>query len=129
MAKNAKRNFEDEKFSYLVIRRGPRPPAEPMSYAESTTASKEQLERQSFAWPRVLRQPLRRSGHVILDLCAPPGVLERRIVARSHGKQVGRRPPSVGRRGSAPAQIYRDARNAFWGNLWPHATHAKRQPR
>ena len=32
-----------------------------------------------------------------------PGELERRVVAKSHGKRA-----------------YKDARNNFWGNLWPH---------
>ena len=32
------------------------------------------------------------------------GVLERRVVAKSHGKSM-----------------YKDARTNFWGNLWPHA--------
>ena len=51
--------------------------------------------------PRVLLPPLKRQGHVILDLCTPAGKFERWIVARSSSKQA-----------------YRDARKSRWGDLW-----------
>ena len=64
---------------------------------------------QSFGWPRQIRKPLIRSGHVILDLCHEEGQLLRHIVARSHGKD-----------------IYRDSRETFWGDLWPHGFEKKK---
>jgi hypothetical protein len=51
--------------------------------------------------PRNVSRPLKRHGHVLLDLCTPAGKLERWIVPQSHGRQE-----------------YRDARKAKWGDLW-----------
>ena len=66
----------------------------------------------AYAWPRLIRAPMKRNKHVILDMCTPDGTFERRTVPKSHGKV-----------------IYRDARHAFWGNLWPHAGSAKQRKR
>jgi ribosomal protein RSM22 (predicted rRNA methylase) len=62
--KQGELGYEDEKFSYVVLSRRETKPA---------TA-------------RVVRHPLRHSGHVQLDLCTPAGV-ERRTVSRRTGAQ------------------------------------------
>ena len=76
----------------------------------------------SYGWPRIIRPPRRRGGHVVLDLCAPApeadtagnlgllrGRLERHVVARSDAaKWMGR-------------AAYRMARQLRWGDLWPGA--------
>lgn len=81
---NLPKGFEDQKFSYLVLRRGSRPSdLEPL--------------------PRIARAPLKRSGHIVEDVCTPKGTLERFVVAKSHGQQ----------------EFY-DARKSQWGDLWPH---------
>lgn len=85
---NLPKGFEDQKFTYLVVRRGKRP---------SLDSS------ESFYWPRIARPPLKRNGHVILDVCSPRGQLERFVSAKSHGKEE-----------------YHDARKSYWGDLWPH---------
>ncbi len=51
--------------------------------------------------PRVILPPLKRRGHIILDVCTPSGTLERWTVPRSFSKQA-----------------FRDARKARWGDLW-----------
>lgn len=51
--------------------------------------------------PRNILPPLKRRGHVTLDVCTPAGALERWTVPRSFGKQA-----------------YHDARKARWGDLW-----------
>ncbi|KAK8204976.1 hypothetical protein IWZ01DRAFT_559391 [Phyllosticta capitalensis] len=51
--------------------------------------------------PRAILPPLKRRGHVLLDLCTPAGNLERWTVPRSYGRQA-----------------YRDARKSRWGDLW-----------
>ena len=51
--------------------------------------------------PRTILPPIKRRGHIILDLCTPSGRVERWTVPKSFGKQA-----------------YRDARKSQWGDLW-----------
>ena len=51
--------------------------------------------------PRTIMPPMKRHGHVTLDLCTPSGRLERWTVPKSFSKQA-----------------YRDARKSKWGDLW-----------
>lgn len=60
----------------------------------------------SGQWARIVRPPLKRTGHVILDLCTPQGTFERRIATK------GKLKPFPG--------AYRSARKARWGALWPN---------
>lgn len=53
------KGFEDQKLSYLIVRRGPRP----------VMRDGASLVDQSYHWPRLIRRPLKRDGHVILDYC------------------------------------------------------------
>jgi ribosomal protein RSM22 (predicted rRNA methylase) len=55
----------------------------------------------SLSLPRTVLPPLKRRGHVILDLCTPSGTLERWTVPRSFSKQG-----------------FKDARKSSWGDLW-----------
>ena len=91
---NLPKGFEDQKFTYLVVRRGDRPKAE-------DGVSNHEID--SFSWPRIARPPLKRNGHVIHDVCSSAGKLERFVAAKSHGKAE-----------------YQDARKSSWGDLWPH---------
>ena len=59
------------------------------------------LEPHSLSLPRAVLPPMKRTGHVILDLCTPSGTLERWTVPRSFSKQA-----------------FRDARKSSWGDLW-----------
>lgn len=51
--------------------------------------------------PRIVYPPIKRTGHIILDVCTPAGKIERWIVARSTSKLA-----------------YKAARKAQWGDLW-----------
>jgi len=51
--------------------------------------------------PRIVPGPLKRKGHILLDVCTPSGTYERWMVRRGLGKQA-----------------FRDARKARWGDLW-----------
>lgn len=51
--------------------------------------------------PRLVFTPMKRRGHIILDVCTPTGKIERWTVPKSFGKQA-----------------YRDARKSQWGDLW-----------
>jgi len=92
------KGFEDQKYSYIVFRKGPRP-----SKSETT---------ESYYWPRIIRRPLKRSGHIIEDYCDTDGInytafslighLKRTVISKSQGKE-----------------IYTAARKSKWGDLWP----------
>jgi hypothetical protein len=160
---------EDIGYSYVVIRRGPRPsipdvkvgrlgevgrrqiqsegakgqPVElelddgssvaptqlanaivpPEEITEPSTPSPAEidslLQAESFHWPRLVFPPLKKSGHVVMDVCAPSGTsafftrncyqtqrtgsIMRMTVPKSQGKQP-----------------YYDARKSAWGDAFPH---------
>jgi ribosomal protein RSM22 (predicted rRNA methylase) len=104
------KNFEDVKFSYLSIMRGRdlRQEQDIHQDEDSTEtafvgyeAVTEPEQVPSLSLPRAVLPPLKRRGHVILDLCTPAGTLERWTVPRSFSKQA-----------------FRDARKSSWGDLW-----------
>lgn len=100
------RNHDDVEFSYIAVRRG-------HSLPESITQGKKATDRafegytetealpHTLSLPRNVGRPLKRHGHVLLDLCTPEAKIERWIVPQSYGRQA-----------------YRDARKARWGDLW-----------
>jgi len=58
-------------------------------------------------WARIVRPPIKRNRHVLLDVCTPQGTLERRI-------------PSKGKLARLWPTAYRAARKGTWGGLWPN---------
>ena len=60
-------------------------------------------------WGRMVRPPIKRSGHVIVDLCSADGKLKRQIIAKSNAWEGG-----VGKGG------YKAARKSKWGDLWAY---------
>ena len=150
--------MQDERFSFVVLRRGARPArgaaqlasaaggaadaGEALAADEASLASEQEddttsddeedadaeadeepaasaaavaaaVAAASTGWARVVRAPRKRSGHVVLDVCTPSGMLQRRVVAASHAELLG--PGS-----------YRMARKARWGDAWPHPTVVRR---
>ncbi|POR30896.1 Rsm22-cox11 tandem protein 1, mitochondrial [Tolypocladium paradoxum] len=98
-------NQGDVEFSYVVIRRGV-PKSSSVNGKEATEralqgyeASEQQPDMQSL--PRMVLPPLKRKGHVTLDLCTPEGRIERWTVPKSFSKLA-----------------YHDARKSRWGDLW-----------
>ena len=63
----------------------------------------------AHGWGRMVRPPLKRSGHVIVDLCDAEGQLSRQIIAKSNAWEGG-----VGKSG------YKAARKSKWGDLWAY---------
>lgn len=117
------RNHEDIRFSYIALQRGvdqrelhdivqsseARDTAL-VGYENAQQIIDEELPGQGNAGdplpytlrlPRTVLQPIKRRGHVILDLCTPAGQIERWTVPKSFSKQA-----------------YRDARKSQWGDLW-----------
>jgi ribosomal protein RSM22 (predicted rRNA methylase) len=89
-------NHQDSRYSFIVFRKGTRPMA-------STEGEKNDLVVETNKWPRIIGAPMKRTKHVILDLCHSSGDLHRIVVSKKVGKLV-----------------YKDARKSHWGDLWPH---------
>ena len=130
------RNHEDVKYSYVAVRRGidSRKAARPLLQGEKATLQSFEgyeehdlpdSEAGSFgegsnvkfhplSLPRSILPPLKRRGHVTLDLCTPAGKLERWTVPKSFSRTA-----------------YRDARKSKWGDLWALGakTRVSRSPR
>lgn len=119
------RNHEDVAFSYLTVRRGRDHRQDIPDFLQGETAAEAAFRGLSspreaqlpgglpedaclaldlpspLTFPRTILPPLKRRGHVILDLCTPAGNIERWTVPRSYSKIA-----------------YRDARKSRWGDLW-----------
>ena len=78
LLKEGELGHEDEKFSYLI-------------------ASKTPLAAPSS---RIIRHPMKGSGHIRFELCNQNGMLEKRVATRSQ------------------KEIYKQARDAEWGDGW-----------
>jgi hypothetical protein len=100
---------------------------------------------ESHHWGRIIRQPRKRSKHVILDICTPVAALPRHhveqladqdsgtwdqpkgsAVSRHGNKRLGMEGmlvqqvvASADKRGWLGPAGYRLARKACWGDLWP----------
>ena len=120
------RNHEDIKFSYIAVQRGvdqrslhnvvqgEDARAAALAGYEDVTSTGNQGSPKDVAkkmaegplphtlgLPRAILPPIKRCGHVILDLCTPAARIERWTVPKSFSKQT-----------------YRDARKSRWGDLW-----------
>lgn len=101
------RNYEILNYSYLIAERSP---------TDAETVSKIEKDRINSTadysigslgdntqetWPRIINQPIKRKGHVTMDLCGSSGQLEKWVIPKSFNKE-----------------IYHDARKAVKGDLW-----------
>lgn len=115
----SERNHEDVKYSYIAVRRGMDQRLElrnPLvqdkaatdrafeGFEDDTIEPNDKEPDTDFnpmALPRAILPPLKRHGHVTLDLCTAEGKLERWTVPKSFSKLA-----------------YHDARKSGWGDLW-----------
>ena len=72
--------------------------AEGEAYPEDTSPD---VPVNPLSLPRSILSPIKRRGHVIMDVCTPAAKIERWTVPKSFSKQA-----------------YRDARKSKWGDLW-----------
>ncbi|CAG58883.1 uncharacterized protein GVI51_E06017 [Nakaseomyces glabratus] len=72
------------------------------------TAADFNLECSSVTWPRIITEPVKRKGHVTLDVVTATGLIEKWTIPKSFSKE-----------------IYHDARKAIKGDLWPHSAKTK----
>ncbi|KHO00237.1 Ribosomal protein Rsm22, bacterial-type [Metarhizium album ARSEF 1941] len=104
LGKHANNQGEVE-FSYVAIQRGS-PRSSHLAGPEATALafqgyekSQERPDMQTL--PRLVLPPLKRKGHVTLDVCTAEGKIERWTVPKSFSKLA-----------------YHDARKSRWGDLW-----------
>ncbi|KAH8662466.1 mitochondrial small ribosomal subunit Rsm22-domain-containing protein [Xylariales sp. PMI_506] len=104
------RNHEDINFSFIAIQRGVTPTSPtPVSKFEGHAAGDAAFKGYEhaaeapnmLALPRNILPPLKRTGHVTMEMCTPAGKIERWTVPKSFSRQA-----------------YHDARKASWGDLW-----------
>ncbi|KAH8885667.1 Rsm22-domain-containing protein [Thozetella sp. PMI_491] len=118
------KNHEDIKFSYIAVRRGAydeqplistegqaQPELElPFVQGKETTlrafagyenAAADGVSPHPLTLPRLVLTPIKRRGHITIDVCTSEGQIERWTVPKSFSKQA-----------------YRDARKSDWGDLW-----------
>lgn len=114
------RNQAEVRFSFVALQRGETGEAASMARAEgwAMQSGAELTARAAAGYdgdgaiegatapnpltlPRLLMPPLKRHGHVTMDVCTPAGAAERWTVPKSFGRQA-----------------YRDARKSQWGDLW-----------
>lgn len=105
MLGNSTNNQGDVEFSYVAIQRG-RAKADQLPGWKSTEQAFAGYENSSNppdmqTLPRMVLPPLKRKGHVTLDVCTPEGKIERWTVPKSYSKLA-----------------YHDARKSHWGDLW-----------
>lgn len=91
------RFLEEEKFSFLCIRKSPGPRTLYKTEKAAPTAHEK-----SYFWPRVTFPVIKAGQHTLVDICGAPQNFERLSVSKS-------RPHSFG---------YRYSRKAMWGDLW-----------
>ncbi|KAI9255234.1 mitochondrial small ribosomal subunit Rsm22-domain-containing protein [Phascolomyces articulosus] len=108
--KHSKFHSEDSKYAYVILRRGSRPKAElkHVDKNEKNGDHDDNFSKVAFSWPRLVQPPLKKHGHVVMDVCAKEGEIQRMVIPKSQGKIP-----------------YRDARKAAWGDLFPHPSKNK----
>lgn len=79
-----------------------------ITLASHTPLSELAMRLESYTWPRLIKSPLKKGGHVTLDACCSSGNIERFTISRASGKQA-----------------YQDARKSKWGDLFPHPSRSK----
>lgn len=99
-------NYEIANYSYLITQRSKNDVETLDKISSERTENKfddsiGKFNKDSKYWPRILRQPLKRKGHVTMELCAPSGEIEKWTVTKSFNKEV-----------------YYDSRKSTSGDLW-----------
>jgi ribosomal protein RSM22 (predicted rRNA methylase) len=102
------RKTNEEKFSYVVLRKEKVGLGEEKGDEGHNRLSEEvhlEWPLRKEEWGRIIRSPLKKRGHVVMDVCYPDGALRRSVVTK-------------GKEGRLPL-FYRAARKSQWGGLYP----------
>ena len=84
---------EMEKFSYIIVQK---------TSKEKDIENCQTLEDRSQFWERIVKPIIPKTKHHIMDICTTEGKIERRIIAKSHGKLGG----------------FKEIKKLKWGDLW-----------
>jgi hypothetical protein len=90
------RSYETATHSYLIIEKLPRGKKN-----KDNEVSSSDYVRPSDSWARIMRTPMKRDKHVVMEVCAPSTNIEQWTITRSFDRQA-----------------YHDARKASGGDLW-----------
>lgn len=85
-------------FSFLIIKKGP---------ILTSSLQAETVQERSLFWPRIIRQPMIRKGHVVMDVCNAAGQLERKVISKNFNEDD---------------MQYKTSRKLAWGDLWSFPT-------
>lgn len=107
IAKPLPNGFEDEHFSYVIVQK---PGGVDEAVSDEHPGDKSELNPEG--WGRLVRNPLLRGKHVVLDACLRDGSLVRHVISKKN---------------SAPG-MYHVARKAKWGDVWPFKPNSSSQP-
>ncbi|SOV22995.1 mitochondrial ribosomal protein S22 precursor, putative [Plasmodium sp. DRC-Itaito] len=104
------KNVEEEKYSYLVIKKEEGPRTKYSNEQQTST-----LQEKSFFWPRVVMPTIKAGKHVLIDVCSYPHNFERLVVTKSS--------PLITNLKTKNGHIlkgygYKNARKLLWGDLW-----------
>lgn len=88
-------DISNSSYTYVVLRRGKRP--------TETTGVIDGHENKTFGYNRLINNPRKKKGHVLMRACSSDGEIDEFIVSKSQGSEV-----------------YSDARKSHWGDLWPY---------
>ena len=102
-------NYENEKFSYIVLKKGLTPRQQ-----YSTVADTQSLDEQSYFWDRIIRPMLKPTGYTVLDVC--PHALTNLPLTETGS--IARVRVSKGR----DKEAHKFSRKAHWGDLFPFNT-------
>lgn len=109
-------DYENASYSYLIVTRSKEDAsklAEERKMKIEAGVEKREVgykPKNRGEYPRILSQPTKKKGYVIMDLCAPSGHVEKWHISKSVGKQE-----------------YHDARKANMGDLWALGNKSARQ--
>lgn len=87
------RQHTNEKFSYLVVKKG-KTPRQKYESQEDALSRLRSVEEQTYYWDRIVRPNLKQAKHVIMDLCTSEGNFERRIIGKLALKEIRNLPMS-----------------------------------
>lgn len=104
------KNVDEEKFSYLVLRKCEGPRTKYPNESAAITAHEK-----SFFWPRIVMPTIKAGKHVLVDVCSYPYNFERLVVTKSA--------PLINNLKTKHGSIikgfgYKSARKLMWGDLF-----------